>query len=59
MLAKLRWRLDSRWEMQWRDCVEIAASQDLDRIYLGRWAPGLGVVDDLGELLAAVDEATR
>ena len=51
ILSKLRWRLDSRSEVQWRDCVEIAAVQELDHPYLWRWAPVLGVVDDLAELL--------
>lgn len=51
VLAKLRWRLDSRSEVQWRDCVEIAATQPLDHAYLHKWAPDLGVADDLAELL--------
>lgn len=51
ILAKLRWRLESRSETQWRDCVEIAAVSTLDRGYLWRWAPQLGVVDDLADLL--------
>jgi hypothetical protein len=51
VLAKLRWRLESRSEVQWRDCVEIAAVHELDRAYLSTWAPRLGVVDDLAELL--------
>jgi len=51
ILSKLRLRIESRSEVQWRDCVEIAAVQELDRAYLGRWAPVLGVVDDLAELL--------
>lgn len=51
VLAKLRWRLSSRSEVQWRDCAEIAATQDLDEDYLRRWAPQLGVVEDLDELL--------
>ena len=55
VLAKLRWRLQSRSETQWRDCVEIAKVQDLDREYLRHWAPSLGVVDDLEELLAFID----
>lgn len=54
VLSKLRWRLESRSEVQWRDCVEIAAIQQLDRDYLDRWAPELGVVDDLTELLDAM-----
>jgi hypothetical protein len=28
VLAKLRWRLGSRSEVQWRDCVEIASTND-------------------------------
>ena len=55
ILSKLRWRLESRSEVQWRDCVEIAATQQLDRDYLDRWAPQLRVVDDLAELLDAVN----
>lgn len=51
VLAKLRWRLESRSEVQWRDCVEIAAVHELDWRYLWRWAPVLDVVDDLAELL--------
>jgi hypothetical protein len=54
ILSKLRWRRESRSEVQWRDCVEIAAIQQLDRGYLDRWAPELGVVDDLTELLDGV-----
>jgi hypothetical protein len=50
VLAKLRWRLENRSEVQWRDCVEIAASNELDWPYLWRWAAGLGVDEDLAEL---------
>lgn len=52
VLAKLRWRLDSRSEVQWRDCVEIVASNELDWPYLRHWAPILGVDEDLAELEA-------
>ena len=52
VLAKLWWRLESRSEIQWRDCVEIAATQELDREYLLHWADVLGVVEDLEDLLA-------
>jgi hypothetical protein len=51
VLAKLRWRRDSRSEVQWRDCVEIAATNRLDRDYLTSWALRLGVTADLAELL--------
>ncbi len=51
ILSKLRGRIESGSETQWRDCVEIAAVEELDRHYLWSWAPELGVVDDLAELL--------
>ncbi len=54
VLAKLRWRLDTRSEVQWRDCVEIAATQRLDRDYLRAWADRLGVADDVADLLDAI-----
>ncbi len=54
VLAKLRWRLSSRSETQWRDCVEIASTNDLDIDYLRRWANELGVIDDLDDLLETV-----
>ncbi len=57
VISKLRWRKDTRSEVQWRDCVEIAASQPLDRGYLREWASRLGVAADLDLLLAQVDEA--
>jgi hypothetical protein len=52
VLAKLRWRSESRSEVQWRDCVEIAATQSLDTGYMRTWAPRLGVSDDLDDLLS-------
>ncbi|MBI2705656.1 MAG: hypothetical protein HYX32_10265 [Actinobacteria bacterium] len=57
VLAKLRWRLGSRYEVQWRDCVEIAAANDLDVNYLRRWAPVLAVEEDLDDLLRMVAHA--
>lgn len=54
VLAKLRWRLESRSEVQWRDCVEIAAANPLDTAYLRRWAGNLGVTEDLEDLLGAI-----
>ncbi len=56
VLAKLRWRLQSRSETQWRDCVDIAKVQKLDDEYLRKWAPVLGVEHDLGELVRAISE---
>lgn len=55
VLAKLRWRLDSRSEVQWRDCVEIAYTNELDATYLRHWAHNLGVTEDLEDLLTATD----
>lgn len=51
VLAKLRWRLTSRSEVQWRDCVEIASTNDLDATYLQQWADELGITEDLKDLL--------
>ncbi len=50
VLSKLRWRLESRSETQWRDCIEIAASQNLDIDYLRHWASYLGVSADVEDL---------
>ncbi|MEZ5381872.1 MAG: hypothetical protein R2754_08770 [Microthrixaceae bacterium] len=55
ILAKLQCRLASRSEVQWRDCVEIAATQDLDLPYMRSWANRLGIDDDLQELVHAVE----
>ena len=52
VVAKLAWRRESRSEVQWRDCVEIVASNDLDREYMAHWAAALDVADDLEDLLA-------
>lgn len=54
ILAKLRWRLTSRSELQWRDCLTIAPMNDLDVDYLRKWADVIGVRDDLEELLETI-----
>lgn len=54
VLAKLRWRLSTRSERQWRDCLDISTINDLDVDYLRKWADVIGVRDDLEELLEAV-----
>ncbi len=59
ILGKLRWRLTSRSEVQWRDCAEIAGVCDLDSAYLDIWAPLLGVTEDLGDLRREVERARR
>lgn len=58
VLAKLRWRRSSRSEVQWRDCVEIAATNDLDTTYLRHWSHELGVADDLVDLVDSVSDAS-
>lgn len=55
VLSKLLWRVQTRSEVQWRDCVEVAATQNLDVKYLRIWATQLGISADVEELL----EATR
>jgi len=54
ILAAHRWRLQSRSDVQWSDCVAIAATQSLDVEHLSRWAQRIGVAEDLAELLADV-----
>lgn len=56
VLAKLRWRLETRSDVQWRDCVEVAATNELDFAYLDAWAGRLGVASDLADLLDEVQK---
>ncbi len=51
ILSKLNWRITSRSDTQWRDCIEIAATQPLDVDHLRFWADHLGVIADLEDLL--------
>ena len=53
VLSKLLWRVQTRSEVQWRDCVEVAATQNLDVKYLRIWATQLGISADVEELLEA------
>ena len=55
VLSKLLWRVQTRSEVQWSYCVEVAATQNLDVKYLQIWATQLGISADVEELL----EATR
>jgi len=59
ILAKLRWRLTSRSEVQWRDCVEIASTNELDIPYLRHWARELDITTDLDDLLTATAETNE
>lgn len=54
ILAKLRWRITTRSERQWRDCLDIAGINQLDVDYLRKWADVIGVRADLEELLEAI-----
>lgn len=58
ILAKLNWRITSRSDTQWRDCIEIAAIQPLDVDHLRFWADHLGVTADLEDLLAETGKAS-
>ena len=51
VLSKLLWRARTRSEVQWRDCVEIVATQKLDKSYMRLWAAHLGISTDFNELL--------
>ena len=51
VLSKLMWRAQTRSEVQWRDCIEVAASQKLDTVYLRSWAEQLGITPDVERLL--------
>lgn len=59
ILAKLCARQESGSDVQWRDCVELAATNDLDREHLRTWADRLGVRNDLESLLDSTDAAGR
>ena len=51
VLSKLLWRARTRSEVQWRDCIEIVATQKLDMSYMRLWATHLGISTDFKELL--------
>ena len=55
VLAKLRWRRETRSEVQWRDCVEIVAINEIDVDYVRRWAVALDIEIDVEDLLASRD----
>jgi hypothetical protein len=58
ILSKLAWGKDSGSEMQYRDALSVALEQweKLDKEYLRRWAPELGVSELLQKIL---EEASR
>jgi hypothetical protein len=58
ILTKLEWDLITPSERQVTDALNVAVVQwpRLDREYLRRWAPALGVAEKLGELLKRAEE---
>lgn len=56
ILAKLRWRSENDSERQWRDCVELAAVNDLDVDHLRTWATRLRIIADLERLLESIPD---
>lgn len=56
ILAKLEWAAESGSDQQLRDVISIAASQELERSYLTKWAQELGVAAALADALVAADE---
>ena len=58
ILSKLEWNRITPSERQIRDALNVAVTQwpTLDQPYLRKWAPELGVVDQLEEVLAAAEK---
>jgi hypothetical protein len=59
ILSKLEWNLITPSERQVRDALNVAIAKwpALDRDYLRKWAPALGVTDQLLEVLRVAEEA--
>ncbi len=59
ILTKLEWNLITPSERQVRDALNVAIARwlTLDRDYLRKWAPALGVTDQLLEVLRVAEEA--
>ena len=59
ILSKLEWAIKAASERQFRDAFGVAAAQReaLDRAYLRKWAPELGVEALLRRLLNELDDA--
>jgi hypothetical protein len=51
------WSLAGQSDQQYRDAVRVAivGRESIDRDYLRKWAPELGVADLLDKLLAEAD----
>ena len=60
-MTKLEWDKITPSERQVQDALNVAVVQwrTLDRVYLRRWAPLLGVADKLEEVLRKADEQSR
>ncbi len=59
ILTKLEWNKITPSERQLRDALNVAIAQwpSLSHAYLHKWAPSLGVADDLEKLLKAAEQA--
>ncbi len=60
ILSKLEWSLDSDSQQQYRDALRVAivGHETIERDYLRRWAPELGVGELLDKLLVEADQQT-
>lgn len=59
VLAKLEWGQASDSERQLADVVAVMAAQELDPVYLNKWAKDIGVEDPLTTATATADERLR
>src|SRR5262249_25449977 len=61
ILTKLEWNLITPSERQVRDALTVAITQwpRLDLAYLRKWAPALGVADDLEKLLSVAEKSQQ
>jgi hypothetical protein len=61
ILTKLEWNLITPSERQVLDALQVAIAQwsQLDVEYLRKWAPSLGVADDLEKLLRVAEQAQQ
>ena len=59
ILTKLEWNLITPSERQVQDALNVAIAQwpQLDQTYLRKWAPSLGITDELESLLQAAQQA--
>lgn len=61
ILSKLQWGAESGSELQYRDALRVASIQrgNLDKEYMQRWAPVLGIEEQLHEILKDAEDAEK